>query len=438
MQGHHQSIPDSNRPLLSPGQSATHHPRPMTPTLDKRTAPTPRPPTWLHSPQRVYLRRALFQIHLWTGILITAYAIVIGLTGSALVFAPELTQHFHPALYNLHPTPRTSTIDAAVRHIEAIRPGWTAFGLEDLNQPTEATTLLLRRTHGAPTPNYRVVAFNPYTGQILSDAPRYAGLLGFLTNLHVYLLTGEPGLIISGWMAIGLLILALTGIILWWPGVPRWASALLLHRRTSWRRINFDLHTVLGFWSSIGLLLIILTGIELCFPTPFGNLLQLATGHGYHQPAEPPAAKPALTSPQAPTLTIDEALTAARRILPPDAPPGYLALPTKPTSPYFVIGYYQQAAPYSQLVRMLLDPHTGAPLSTTNTRDQDLAARAQQYSVALHFGLFGGPGLVGLFIKILWVLLGILPALLGVTGLLMYWNRKLRPLMLRTLPRSRE
>jgi hypothetical protein len=32
---------------------------------------------------------------------------------------------------------------------------------------------------------------------------------------------------------------------------------------------------------------------------------------------------------------------------------------------------------------------------------------------------------------IFWVLLGIVPALLAVTGLIMYWNRKLRPAWLR-------
>jgi uncharacterized iron-regulated membrane protein len=44
----------------------------------------------------------------------------------------------------------------------------------------------------------------------------------------------------------------------------------------------------------------------------------------------------------------------------------------------------------------------------------------------VHFGLFGGDGVLGLLVKIVWVLLGIVPALLAVTGLLMYWNRNLR------------
>jgi uncharacterized iron-regulated membrane protein len=399
-----------------------------TSTLNPRLAA----PNWLHTPQRVFLRRALFQIHLWTGLLLAAYAIIIGLTGSALIFKSELLERLQPSLYNLHPIPRQTTLDATVHAIEASHPGWQAFALQNFDHPTQATDLLLRRVSGPPTPNYRVVSFNPYTGQLLLDHLRYAGLLGFLSNLHVYLLSGETGLLISGWMALGLLLLCLSGLILWWPGVQRWASALLLHRRASWRRINFDLHTVVGFWTSAAFLLVILTGLDFAFPGPTGKLLELATLHGYRDTGV--ELRPTIPTSPAPTLTIDGMIAAADRALPAAAPPGYLQLPTTPTTPIRVTGYYRHAAPFSQLVRIVLDPHTGALLASSDTRAQDLASRIEQYSVALHFGLFGGPGPLGLLVKILWVLLGILPALLAVTGILMYWNRKLRPLWHRLHP----
>lgn len=401
-----------------------------TSTLNPR--PTPGP-TWSHTPQRVFLRRALFQLHLWTGLLIAAYAIVIGLTGSALIFKSELLQHLEPSLYTLHSTPHQTTLDATVRAIVASHPGYQAFALENFDKPTQATDLLLRRVAGPPTPNYRVVSFNPYTGQILLDRLRYAGLLGFLSNLHVYLLSGETGLLVSGWMALGLLLLCLSGLILWWPGVQRWASALLLHRRSSWRRTNFDLHTVLGFWTSAAFLLVIVTGLDFAFPGPTGKLLELATLHGYRDTGV--VLNPTILTSPSPTLTIDQMIAAAYRALPADAPPGYLQLPSTPNAPIRVTGYYRQAAPFSQLVRIVLDPHTGALLASSDTRTEDLASRIEQYSVALHFGLFGGPGPLGLCVKILWVLLGLLPALLAVTGILMYWNRKLRPLVHRLQPK---
>jgi len=48
---------------------------------------------WRH-PQRVWLRRALFQVHLWTGIGLGLYVVILSITGSALVYRTELDLYF--------------------------------------------------------------------------------------------------------------------------------------------------------------------------------------------------------------------------------------------------------------------------------------------------------------------------------------------------------
>ena len=49
---------------------------------------------WMRQPQRVWLRRALFQIHLWTGIGLGLYVVMLSATGSALVYRTELDSVF--------------------------------------------------------------------------------------------------------------------------------------------------------------------------------------------------------------------------------------------------------------------------------------------------------------------------------------------------------
>ena len=397
--------------------------RTETPRATKRSRAS-----WLRSPQRVFLRRAIFQVHLWLGILLAIYSVVIGLTGSALVFKEEIEQATQPRLYHVSQGPQQITLDAAVRRIQSARPGWVVFAMEDFAQPERATTVLMRSTTAKSTPNYRMVSFDPHTGQVLFDRLRYAGFMGWLSNLHVYLLSGETGLLVSGWMGVGLLLLCLSGLILWWPGVQRWAAALVINSKASWRRLNWDLHTVIGFWASAALIVIIFTGVDFAFPGPVGNLIEVATGGSLSTRAASSAAlkKPTLTS-TAQVITIDQAIAAAYRALPKDAPPGYLQLPAHAGSPYKVTGYYTGVAPYSQLVRISLDPYTGALLTLNNTRQQTRGQRIEQYFVAVHFGSFAGEGVFGTLVKGCWVLLGIVPALLAVTGLVMYWNRKLRP-----------
>src|SRR5713226_6989816 len=47
---------------------------------------------WVDRPQNLWIRRALFQVHLWTGIAIGLYVLVISVTGSAIVFRNEVYQ----------------------------------------------------------------------------------------------------------------------------------------------------------------------------------------------------------------------------------------------------------------------------------------------------------------------------------------------------------
>ena len=46
--------------------------------------------------QTVWLRKALFQVHLWCGLGIGLYLVVISVTGSVLVYRSELRQAFNP------------------------------------------------------------------------------------------------------------------------------------------------------------------------------------------------------------------------------------------------------------------------------------------------------------------------------------------------------
>src|SRR5262245_33308104 len=47
---------------------------------------------WMEQPQRVGLRRALFQIHLWSGIALGLCIVMLSLTGSLLVYRNDLNR----------------------------------------------------------------------------------------------------------------------------------------------------------------------------------------------------------------------------------------------------------------------------------------------------------------------------------------------------------
>ena len=389
---------------------------------------------WVSSPQRVWLRRALFQVHLWVGVALFAYAIAIGLSGSALVFRDEMERAIWPAVYRVAPVERSVTMQATVDRIQKDRPGWVVFALRDFNTRGQATTALMRPAAGKLTANYRQVYFNPYTGEVLLDRLRYGGWLGWLANLHEYLLAGPAGLIVSGWMAVGLLVLCVTGILLWWPGVQRWMGALMVNPRARWKRLNWELHSVVGFWTCAALIVVTFTGLDFAFPDAIGSMVELATdGTLSAHVAQPNPQKRTAILSSAPLMNIDQAIEAVRLVLPREAPAGYLQLPATRAgaAQYKATGYYSGSLPYSELVRVAIDARTGAVVSYGDTRKESHGSRVEQYFTTIHFGSFGGAGLTGLMIKWLWVLVGLAPALLATTGLIMYWNRSLRPAWLR-------
>ena len=51
---------------------------------------------WLRHPQALWLRKAIFQVHLWSGIGVGLYIVVICFSGSVLVYRVELRQTFIP------------------------------------------------------------------------------------------------------------------------------------------------------------------------------------------------------------------------------------------------------------------------------------------------------------------------------------------------------
>jgi uncharacterized iron-regulated membrane protein len=64
-------------------------------------------------------------------------------------------------------------------------------------------------------------------------------------------------------------------LVIWWPGIAKWRRSLVLHRRVGWKRVNWDLHSAVGWWSFGFVLLFGITGMYLSFTTTFAHLFDL-------------------------------------------------------------------------------------------------------------------------------------------------------------------
>jgi uncharacterized iron-regulated membrane protein len=150
------------------------------------------------------LKRAFFQIHLWLGVAISLYVLVISLSGSVIVFRRELDRALCPG------------------------PGTT-------------------------------IACEP-------------AAVTWLAELHDNLLADHTGRLVNGVGAILIVVLAIAGLVVWWPGRSSWWRRMSVRRGVGGRRFTLDLHNMLGFWLFIFVFVWALGGIYFGFPDVFNAL----------------------------------------------------------------------------------------------------------------------------------------------------------------------
>ena len=87
---------------------------------------------------------------------------------------------------------------------------------------------------------------------------------------HKNLLAGGTGRLVNGIGAVSLVLLCLTGAVIWWPGLIHWRRSLTVEWRASFARVNWDIHSAFGFWSFLFVLVWGLSGAYLTYPNQFG------------------------------------------------------------------------------------------------------------------------------------------------------------------------
>ena len=199
-------------------------------------------------------RKLMNDLHLWLGLASGLILFVVCLSGTIYAFRTEIDEFFNKEKYyfeipagvsKLH----TDSLVAMVAKSEkAIVTG--------LSIPAKGNRVWvfsikpLEKAKGEE--RGKQVFVNPYTGTVQSDTETGSGKF-FLTmmKLHRWLLMDmKTGRIIVGIATLIFVFLLLSGIILWLPKRFRyWKQCFTIMFSGKWKRLNHDLHNVLGFYS---------------------------------------------------------------------------------------------------------------------------------------------------------------------------------------------
>ena len=371
-----------------------------------------------HHPRKTWLRRALFQVHLWSGIGVGLMATIVGVSGSAIVYKGSLDRALTPALFRTQPGPRLST-DALLSAAALRYPGWAmsyaAIGQSWADRVNPWVVYVTPPGEvGAPL---QLVYLDPATGRELGSMGETSGLMNWLAELHFRLLGGSTGTLVNGIGAGLLLVLCVSGLVLWWPGPLRVRSALSIRFDARWPRLNWDLHNAFGFWSVIPLGIEAFTGAYYCFFVPMSAALVLLLGGSVHRWQEMSVPPRSTVLPGVAPVTYEPLVKESLRRHS-DCIVRGLALPVAPTDPFTVQLDPPHAEDRGDYVQVAFDRYSGRVLSDIDSRRESFAIRLVNFIRPLHFGTFAGH-----WSRVAWIVVGLMPGVLFFTGFLMWWRR---------------
>jgi uncharacterized iron-regulated membrane protein len=125
------------------------------------------------------------------------------------------------------------------------------------------------------------VYVDPYSGEILGYLNMKSDWIYNTRMLHQYLLLRwDVGHWIVGYATLLVIIMVLTGLILWWPkNKHAWKQRFNVKWNGRWRRVNYDLHAVGGFYSYLLILLLAVTGLVWTFDWWTNGIYRLLGNH---------------------------------------------------------------------------------------------------------------------------------------------------------------
>ncbi|MFO1125920.1 MAG: PepSY-associated TM helix domain-containing protein [Methylocystis sp.] len=384
------------------------------------------------------MSRAFFVwLHRWTGLAMAGFLILVGLTGSLLAFWLEINQWLTPELY---PAPRAGIeLDAATlaRRAEAIvlqarattvymgYPGSVSIGMESRD--------------GAPPLDFQYIHLDPIDGRELGRVTwhglptRKNDIMPFVYGLHMHLAMSGIGDWILGAVALLWTVDCFVGFYLTLPTsgersrksfFSRWKPSWLVKLKSSFYRVNFDLHRASGLWLWAMLLVYAWSSVFFTLPNFYTRATQLVLD--YETPVWAQEGRPQ-TDPRAPMEWEDAQATGARLMQEQARQNGFVI--ERPLALYHLRdkGLYEYRVRSSRDIgdkagstSILFDSRSGELKTLSLPTGQRSGATLTTWLVELHTA-----NLFGLPYRIFVCLLGLVITMLSVTGVYIWWKKRL-------------
>ena len=349
-------------------------------------------------------------IHLYLGLVSGGVVFVVSITGCLYVFEEEARDIFQ-AKYFYVETPINQARKNLFEISDAIKKAYPKEKITQIRFKSDPESAYLYHTKSK-----KAISINPYTLQVLGVRNLEDDFFKFILDLHLSLKMGEVGEQIIKWNVLIFSVLCISGFILWLPKQRKFLKqALTIKWKTkNWKRLNWDLHSVLGLYGLLILLIVSLTGIFWVFDSA-KSLVSVLTGEIITKTA-PPAPRGGATKID---FTIEAAYYKAKQSYSGELQT-FITNSEKPEQPIRVLFRY----PYS-IVRkqntLFFDKNSGELLREDLYKNYNNYDKVMRSNYDFHTGRIP---ILGIGSKILYFLASLFAASLPITGTLIWWNKR--------------
>jgi uncharacterized iron-regulated membrane protein len=207
-------------------------------------------------------KKTILFIHRWLGFISGLVVLIVSITGCIFCFQDEIQDAFCP--YRTVTEQNRPYVDPSVLKQTALKkyPGATASYIYYYGKSRPAAVLV----SGAKD-ELSYVYLNPYTGAITHTEVASKNFFTIVEYIHLYLLLPpKVGAMVVGVSVLVFIVLMITGIVLWWPKRKSDRKrSFNIKWNGRWRRVNYDLHNVLGFYVTSIALILAITGVSMTF-----------------------------------------------------------------------------------------------------------------------------------------------------------------------------
>ena len=357
-------------------------------------------------------RAALRKIHLYFGLTVGIHFALMGMTGSLLVFSEEIDRAWNPTLL----TSELRHDRVAFADVEkAVADSFPSDRIYRIKMPRlgdDVYEFWMNESEG------RRIYVDQYSGAVLGAREFPEMFRGKLFLLHTTLLAGASGKTVVGVSALTVVLLGISGMLLWWRGLRNVKRGLTVKLRAGWKRTNFDLHNTLGFAGFFLLSVNVVSGVYLIFNAPFEKAVHRVTAT-VDRPAAPRSSDPGGRA----TLPLAEIFERSKSVFP-LAETTWLYPPAGPTAAYMVRKKLPAEWHPNGKSFVYFDQFSGELLRADDATSLPRATKFIDDLYPMHTGVAGGT-----LHRSMQAVVGLLPAALLVTGFLIWRmrNRKRQP-----------